>query len=279
MDRADARGRGVPGRVRGKQALQFRRPLSTRARRGTAPAPSRHAPHRLVADCDRSHGRPMRDRAEGARPRQGAGRRGVSFATCVWRPGAGLCRRRCDRRKRIRRRAAAGGRGYSVGSLRPGATGVFADPRAVRDWLAEFADRRKRRMTGRPADQEAEPRSRADRQQLRRRARRPQRANRLVVLPLFRFRSGVLAPARRRRGEGLLRRRARRTGSRPNRTMCATPRSSRPSSPTRMARRFASPISRRASTDSSASTVRRRSCAASSRSRPAAHRNPRAADP
>ena len=44
--------------------------------------------------------------------------------------------------------AAAGGRGYSVGSLRPGATGVFADPRAVRDWLAEFADRRDRRMKG-----------------------------------------------------------------------------------------------------------------------------------
>lgn len=38
--------------------------------------------------------------------------------------------------------AAAGGRAYSVGRRRPGATGVFADPRAVRDWLAEFAHRR-----------------------------------------------------------------------------------------------------------------------------------------
>jgi len=37
--------------------------------------------------------------------------------------------------------AARGGRAYSVGRRRPGATGVFADPRAVRDWLAEFAQR------------------------------------------------------------------------------------------------------------------------------------------
>jgi trehalose 6-phosphate phosphatase len=39
--------------------------------------------------------------------------------------------------------AARGGCAYSVGRLRPGATGVFADPSEVRDWLAEFADRRK----------------------------------------------------------------------------------------------------------------------------------------
>lgn len=37
--------------------------------------------------------------------------------------------------------AARGGAAYSVGRLRPGATGVFAEPSAVRDWLAEFADR------------------------------------------------------------------------------------------------------------------------------------------
>ncbi len=35
--------------------------------------------------------------------------------------------------------AAAGGRAYSVGKRRPGTIGVFAEPRAVRDWLAEFA--------------------------------------------------------------------------------------------------------------------------------------------
>jgi trehalose 6-phosphate phosphatase len=37
--------------------------------------------------------------------------------------------------------AALGGAAYSVGGWRPGATGLFADPRAVRDWLAEFARR------------------------------------------------------------------------------------------------------------------------------------------
>jgi len=37
--------------------------------------------------------------------------------------------------------AARGGCAYSVGRLRPGATSVFADPREVRDWLAEFAHR------------------------------------------------------------------------------------------------------------------------------------------
>jgi trehalose 6-phosphate phosphatase len=37
--------------------------------------------------------------------------------------------------------AARGGHAYSVGRRRPGATGVFADPRAVRDWLAEFTHR------------------------------------------------------------------------------------------------------------------------------------------
>jgi trehalose 6-phosphate phosphatase len=37
--------------------------------------------------------------------------------------------------------AARGGYAYSVGRLRRGAMGVFAAPRAVRDWLAEFAHR------------------------------------------------------------------------------------------------------------------------------------------
>jgi trehalose 6-phosphate phosphatase len=37
--------------------------------------------------------------------------------------------------------AARGGSAYSVGRLRPGAIGVFSEPRAVRDWLAEFAGR------------------------------------------------------------------------------------------------------------------------------------------
>jgi trehalose 6-phosphate phosphatase len=37
--------------------------------------------------------------------------------------------------------AARGGCAYSVGRLLPGAIGVFSEPRAVRDWLAEFAGR------------------------------------------------------------------------------------------------------------------------------------------
>ena len=36
---------------------------------------------------------------------------------------------------------AQGGYAYSVGRLRPGASGVFAQPSEVRDWLAEFARR------------------------------------------------------------------------------------------------------------------------------------------
>ena len=37
--------------------------------------------------------------------------------------------------------AARGGCAYSVGRLLPGAIGAFSEPRAVRDWLAEFAGR------------------------------------------------------------------------------------------------------------------------------------------
>jgi trehalose 6-phosphate phosphatase len=37
--------------------------------------------------------------------------------------------------------AARGGYAYSVGRLLPGAIGAFVEPRAVRDWLAEFAGR------------------------------------------------------------------------------------------------------------------------------------------
>ena len=37
--------------------------------------------------------------------------------------------------------AARGGYAYSVGRLLPGAIGAFPEPRAVRDWLAEFAGR------------------------------------------------------------------------------------------------------------------------------------------
>jgi trehalose 6-phosphate phosphatase len=37
--------------------------------------------------------------------------------------------------------SAHGGYAYSVGRLRPGAIGLFAEPRAVRDWLAEYAHR------------------------------------------------------------------------------------------------------------------------------------------
>jgi trehalose 6-phosphate phosphatase len=38
--------------------------------------------------------------------------------------------------------AARGGYAYSVGQRRPGTAGVFPEPKAVRDWLAEFAERR-----------------------------------------------------------------------------------------------------------------------------------------
>jgi trehalose 6-phosphate phosphatase len=37
--------------------------------------------------------------------------------------------------------AARGGYPYSVGRRRPGAIGVFSEPRAVRDWLADFVAR------------------------------------------------------------------------------------------------------------------------------------------
>ena len=37
--------------------------------------------------------------------------------------------------------AARGGLAYSVGRPRPGAIGAFSEPRAVREWLAEFAAR------------------------------------------------------------------------------------------------------------------------------------------
>ncbi len=36
--------------------------------------------------------------------------------------------------------AARGGYAYSVGPMRPGAIGAFGEPKAVRDWLAAFAD-------------------------------------------------------------------------------------------------------------------------------------------
>ena len=38
--------------------------------------------------------------------------------------------------------SARGGFAYSVGRLRPGASGTFASPGEVRAWLAKLADRR-----------------------------------------------------------------------------------------------------------------------------------------
>ena len=123
--------------------------------------------------------------------------------------------------------AARGGFAYSVGRLRPGAIGAF--PRAARGARLARRIRRSRRTAHDRAapNKEAEPRSGADRQQLLRRPRRPQRPHRVVVLPLFRFRSGVLAAARRRRREGLLRGHARGSGRDRVRATCATRRSSR----------------------------------------------------
>ncbi len=72
-----------------------------------------------------------------------------------------------------------------------------------------------------------QPRLCPDRQLPRRRDDRHQRPDRLVVHAALRFRPGLLAAAGRRRGEGLLRRRAGRPGRRPAPPTCATPPSSR----------------------------------------------------
>ena len=76
--------------------------------------------------------------------------------------------------------------------------------------------------------QEAKARSGRHRQLPHGGAARYARPHRVVVLPALRFRSGVLAPAGRQRGKGLLRRRAGRARSPASRPICATPRSCRP---------------------------------------------------
>ena len=203
MDGVGARGRGVSGRVRRRQALQFGCSLSARPVGGKTSARDRRAVHRLVADCDRGPGCALRDRIQGARLRQGRRNRGLSVAVGVSRPDAGLCRRRYDRRKRVRARRSAwrlrlfgrqdGARARSAcsQSRRRSAIGSPSSPIA-----ATTHDRA-------PPNQEPEPRSGADRQFVHGGPRRPQRPHRLVVLPLFRFRSGVLAtcsPTTRRKG-------------------------------------------------------------------------------
>ena len=106
---ASARGRGVSGRVRRKQALQFGCSLSPRPCGGIAAAQDCHAVHRLFAHCGRSFGCALRDRTQASRVRQRPRDCGLSVA--------------------------------AVGRPRPGAIGLFAEPPAVRDWLAEFARR------------------------------------------------------------------------------------------------------------------------------------------
>ena len=87
----------------------------------------------------------------------------------------------------------------------------------------------------------------------------------VVVLSALRFRPGVLAPAGRQRGEGLLRRRRGGCGLLRGQPTCATRRSCRPSSAMARAMPCRSPTSRRASSATSGCSTRRRSSAASSR--------------
>ena len=124
-----------------------------------------------------------------------------------------------------------------------------------------------RRRVGDPATPtEGGPRPRGDRQLPHRGPAERGRPHRLVVLSALRFRPRILAAARRRRGEGLLRRRAGGRGGLRGGLPAQHGDRRRPPSATPAAMPFASPISRRASSASSASSTRRRSSAASSRS-------------
>ena len=196
-----------------------------------AEQPLRQAVTRLIGsspDRGRSHGCALRDRAQGSRPRQGprhcgvsgcnrrsaAGRRSLSATTRPTKAGSPSS----PRTAASPIRSAGGGRG---------ATGLFADPRGGPRLAGRIRPSRRRAHDGASANQEPEPRSGADRQLLHRRPRRPQRPHRLVVFPLLRFRSGVLATARRRRGERASAKSRSPTSPRPNCATCATPRSSR----------------------------------------------------
>ena len=124
MRGADARGRGVPGRVRREQALQFRRSLSPRAGGGTASARGRHAAHRLFAHCGRSHGCALRDRTQG--PGYDKGRAIAAFLSQPAFRGRTPIFVGDDTTDEsgFAVVAARGGYAYSVGRPRPGAIGV-----------------------------------------------------------------------------------------------------------------------------------------------------------
>ena len=199
-------------------------------------------------------------------------------AAGVPRANADLCRRRYDRRKRVRprrsarrprlfRRQAAPRRDRPV---RRAARG----PRVAR----RIRPSRERRMTERRQTKSQNLDLALIGNQLLRRPRRPQRPHRVVVLSPFRFRSGVLAPARRRRGEGLLRCRA----CRPRRdrvALCAQHRDRR-DDPHRRSWRQGAHLRFRAAVRA----IRARVPAAADHPphraarRPAAHRDSRAAD-
>ena len=168
-----------------------------------------------------------------------AARRSSSATTTRTRPGSPSV-------------AARGGRAYSVGRARPG---VVGDVRESRPRCADGSP---------PSPAAPRPHERSERAR-----RQPldlalignscvaalvDQQARIVwwCFPLFRRRSGVLAPARRRRREGLLRRRPARTEV--DRIALRAQHRDRRDDPHRRGRRgrCASPISRRASTASSA---------------------------
>ena len=113
------------------------------------------------------------------------------------------------------------GLAISVGRKVPGVADRFQTPADVRRWLERLSRQGGRivmTINGMPtgADPIADrsrARSRRHRQRPHRRAGRADRPAGVVVLSALRRRSGVLPAGRRRRGEGLLRRRARRTAS------------------------------------------------------------------
>ena len=119
-------------------------------------------------------------------------------------------------------------------------------------------------------------RSRPDRQWPHRGAGRRARAHRVVVLPALRRRPSVLAPARRRRGEGLLRRSCSTASRSRSRAMCATPRVLQTTLEDPRGR--AHHRLRAAVSPPSARSIPRSCIGASSRSKAAAHHRARSAD-
>ena len=241
MDGADGRPQRIPGSFRGEQALQLRNSLpSSSACRGGL-AEGGHAARRgRAADSGRSDGGALRHRAESAGLRQGPGDRGVSLHI----PFSPAARRFSSATMRPTKPASPSSPRAEAGLIRsddrrPGRVGAFERPRDVRDWLAAVRGREGRTHDDRAPDAQAEPRPRADRQQLRSGVRSiATRASSggasRISIPIPSFRGS--SPATRRRASATS---CSRAASRPSRAMSAIPRSSRRSSPTPKARRCA----------------------------------------